>query len=310
VKYSFNKQSSLDFRYYGSTQQPTIDQIQPLQQNTDPLNISIGNPDLHQEFDNTFTLNFHNYKPLSGFWSYAGGWASLVSDDITRSETTDEQGRRSYQYINVDGNYSSSFWGGFGTKWKKPDIRVNLSGNLGFNRQLNYVNNVANESKNNNYNVEVYLGKEWERNDKTIAEFSISPGVSYNDNRSSISTYSTSYWSATLEMNGFLQLPHKFQLRSDMIYNYREQTDVFNTNNNVVRWNASASRKFLKNDQLELKLYVHDILNQNIGYNRSAQNGYIAENRYNTIRRYGMLSLTWLFAKGPNAKLPTSDDDD
>jgi hypothetical protein len=309
IRYSFSKQSNLSLQYNGSTQQPTLDQLQPLQQNTDPLNISVGNPDLRQEFRNSLSLNYHSYKPLSGVWSYFGGSVNTVIDDISRSERTDEAGRRTYQYVNVDGNYYANFWGGYGTKFKGPGISANLNGSFNLYRMANYVNDQLNISNNNSYSIGIDLNKEWQKDNKTVVDISLEPDISYYDNRSTISTFSTSYWTARINANMFVQLPWKLSVRTDISWNLREQTDIFNRNNNVIRWNASLGRKFLKGDKLELRANVYDILNQNLGYTRDAQGAYITESRYNTIRRYGMLNLIWVFSKGPDTKTPGTDED-
>ena len=65
------------------------------------------------------------------------------------------------------------------------------------------------------------------------------------------------------------------------------------------------SKKFLKKGELEAKLAVYDILNQNTGYTRTAEGSSIYQNSYNTIRRYGMLSLIWNFTYNPTA--PTAE---
>ena len=309
LKYNFTKQSYLQLTYSGYTQQPTLDQLQPLQQNTDPLNISVGNPDLRQEFHNSIGLNYHSYKPLSGVYSYLGSNFSITADDISRSQETDVEGRSTYKYVNVSGNYNGYAYGGFGKKLKGPDMYVRVNGNLGIGHQNNYINGQLNTSTNNNYSIGIDLSKEWQKDDKTIADISLEPEFSYNDNQSTISTYSTSFWSAEIKADAFVLLPYKISVRTDVSYNLREQTDIFNRNNNVIRWNASVGRKFTKGEKLELRASVYDILNQNLGYTRSADGPNITENRYNTIRRYGMLSLIWVFSKGPDAKTPTIDVD-
>ena len=66
-------------------------------------------------------------------------------------------------------------------------------------------------------------------------------------------------------------------------------------------WNAYIAKKFLKNDELEIRLTANDLLNQNVGFSRSAQSGIITQNDYNTIRRYAMINLVWNFTKTPAA---------
>jgi hypothetical protein len=75
----------------------------------------------------------------------------------------------------------------------------------------------------------------------------------------------------------------------------------------VFRWNAYVAKKFMKNDQLELRFSAFDILNQNLGFSRYAQNNIVTETNYNTIRRYGLLSLTWNFTKSAAGAAPEQD---
>jgi hypothetical protein len=73
---------------------------------------------------------------------------------------------------------------------------------------------------------------------------------------------------------------------------------VFNTNNNVLIINAHLSKKFGKDDALDLRLGVSDLLNQNIGFRRNATSNYINENTHIVLRRYFMLNLTYNFQNG------------
>jgi hypothetical protein len=79
--------------------------------------------------------------------------------------------------------------------------------------------------------------------------------------------------------------------------NFRQKTSVFDRNNNVIRWNAFTSYKFLKEKNLELRARVNDILDQNIGFERNVNSNYIEEKTYNTLRRYFLFSIIWNFHK-------------
>jgi hypothetical protein len=308
VKYNFTKQANLSFNYSGRTSQPTIEQLQPLQQNTDPLNVSIGNPELKQEFSNSFNFNYHSYKPLSGVYAYAGGGGTITQNDISRSETFDDSGRHYYEYINVNGNYNFYFWGGYGFKLKKPGVDLRLNSYLNTSHNNTYINGQKNTSDNNTYTLSLDISKNWKKADKDIASISVGPGISYYDNKATISAYANSYWTSEISADAFVELPLKLQFRTEAWYYLRQQTDVFTVNNNSIRWNASLGRKFLKGDKLELKAQVSDILNQNIGYNRNSQANFITEDRYNTIRRHALFSLIYLFSSG--AGTVKNDDDD
>src|SRR5690606_40214139 len=99
--YRPSRQKSFSFYYNGSTQQPTIDQIQPLRQNTDPLNISVGNPDLKQEFNHSFNLRFNNYKIFTITYTYAGLAFNFTDKDISRTEIIYDNLICTYQNINI-----------------------------------------------------------------------------------------------------------------------------------------------------------------------------------------------------------------
>jgi hypothetical protein len=298
-----SKQSKISLSYNGSTQQPTLQQIQPLRDNTDPMNIAIGNPNIIQEFTHRFNVSANDYRPMSGRYLWANGGVSFVQDDISRSESVDAIGRRVYQYINVDGNYNAWGYLGYGFRVQKWNMRMGVRGNTNINHVNNYVNNVKNVTDNNSYTGGLEFN--YDTKDEKFS-FSLNPSVTYNDNKSTISNLTTSFWTTNTEFEASYELPKKFEIGSDFNWYLREQTAVFDQNNNVFKWNAYVSKKFLKNDQLELRAYVNDILNQNIGFTRYAQNNFVSENNYNTIRRYGMLSLTWNFTRSGAA--PAAQD--
>ncbi len=308
LTYKISNQTSFTFNYWGNTQQPTINQVQPLRQNTDPLNITIGNPGLKQEFTNTFSVNFNDYKMLSSRYLYGNFSFSTMADAISTKQIS-EYGVNTIQYINVNGNYSGYGYFGGGQKIKKLDVMLGLQTNM----SINHVNNIVltdtsnaksdipnNHTDYNTYSFGPYINYEKEKK----FEFTLQPEITYNYNKSTISTFSTSYWSTDLNFNGTVQLPWKCEIGTTVDVMIRQKTATFPVNNNVVKWNAHVERKFLKNSQLVLKASVLDILNQNIGYSRTAQAGMIIENNYNTIRRYGMLQLIWNFTHTPAGVKP------
>ena len=293
-KYKISNQRSFNFNYNGNTQQPTITQIQPLRQNADPTNITVGNPNLKQEFINRFGLSYNDYKVLTGRWLYASMNTSFINNAIGTSQNNSE-GINTTRYVNVNGNYTANMWAGGGFKLKKTDMNVGFDLSPGLNHSNSFINGQKNTNDDNSYDVGVSLSKYKE--DKY--EFSFRPSITYYDNHATISTYSTNYWQSNSEVSGSVQLPKKFEIGTEVNFMFRERTPVFTTNNNVIKWNAYASKKFLKKQQLELKLSVFDILNQNIGFDRNATGSIITQNSYNTIRRYGMISLIWNFTHRP-----------
>lgn len=308
LRYEFSKRARFNISYSGRTRQPSLNQLQPLRQNNDPLNISIGNPNLRQEFSNNFRASYHANKPLSGQYIYLSASGSFVKDAISQSDFFDAQGRHTYQYVNLDGNWNSWFYGGYYFKIKPLDLSVGFNSNLSFTHSKAIVNGQANSTQNNDYGGGFNLSRNWKKGDKDVFSFEIEPGYTWHEYHASLSSALSSYWTASLSANIFVLLPLKLELRSNAWYDLREQTQVFTQNNNVLRWDATLGRRFLKGNKLELRAGIYDILNQNIGYNRNADVSSISESRYNTIRRHALISLIYHFNGGMASQ--HNDDED
>lgn len=297
------QQKSLRINYSGSTRQPSMEQIQPLRENTDPTNIAVGNPELKQEFNHMIYANYNSYKVLTGSYTYVNGGMNLTQDDISRSEIIDLSGNRQYQFVNVNGNYNGWFYGGFGFKLQKIDLQIGVHTNASISRINNFVNGQKNTSLNNAFGMGLTLNKDKEKK----YYLNLRPSVNYNQNTSTINELSTNFWSYELSFEGNITLPLKLEIGMEVNGYLREKIVSFDRNNDALIWNAYLSKKFLKESNLELRASVFDILNQNIGFNRFASSNVITQQNYNTVARYGMLSLIWNFTKTTAGK-PADDN--
>lgn len=302
---SFNKSqsSSLSLYYNGSTRQPTISQLQPLRDNTDPLNIALGNPELKQQFSHNLRLNFNSYKMLTNENIYGNLGVTLLQNAISQQQNVDISGRRTYQYINVNGNFNTYAYLGYGRKLIKDLYSgIGLSGS--YARRNNFINGLSNRTDNFSFSPE--LNFDYNKDTSINIRYNFNP--TYTLNESSVrSDIKTKYWTFAQSFDGSINLPLKFTLGTSITWDIRQRLDPQDKNNNVFRWNAYVSKAFLKDRSLVAKLFAYDILDQNVGYTRNNSADYIAENTYNTIRRYFMLSLTWNFTRS-GTKEPKGDD--
>jgi hypothetical protein len=295
ASFTFNKSqtTSFTFRYNGRTTPPQISQLQPLRNNNDPLNITIGNPDLKQSYNHRFNLNYNNYKVLSSRSIYADASITLVQNAISQQQFIDLSGRRTTQFVNVNGNYNVWAYAGYGKKLFGA-VQSRLNGGISYGHTNNFINGIANV--NNNLSLTPSLNLDYYKDTTFNISYSFSPA--YNLNESSIRTgAATKYWTFGQRLDGSVNLPYKIVIGTEIDWDIRQRLDPQDQNNNVFRWNAYISKAFLKDRSLVAKVYANDILNQNIGYTRYNDPSYISENTYNTIRRYFMLSLTWNFTK-------------
>lgn len=294
--YKLKNTANLSLNYSGSTQQPTLQQLQPLQDNSNPLDIFKGNPNLIQSFRNRISLNYSSYKPISGSSVWSSFSFTQVNDDFTSNDYVDAKGRKVHQTINADGNYSASGYVHYGFKIKKLNMYVNQSANAWINRNVNYLN--ARENINVSQNAEYGLGFYYEKEDKM--DLSLRGEWQFTNSSTSLRPdVVTQYWIYTYYADAEFELPKKFSLSADAIWNLRPKTSTFDRDLNTLIVNAFIGKKMLANDALEISFGVYDLLNQNLGFNRYASSNYINENTHSVLKQYFMFSITYNFRKGP-----------
>lgn len=299
IRFKMGAQRGLNLRYNGSTSQPSLQQIQPIVENTDPLNIQIGNPNLKQEFRHNIGMNYNDYKVLSGRNMYFSGGVNFIDNAISRADNVDDQGRREFSFVNVDGNYNFYMYSGYWKEIKKIKANVNFSLNWNGGKNNNFVNNVKNTNTYSTYGSRVgfYKSKEKKYN------FEVSFNPNYTRNVSSLRPdIVTKFWTTETGFEGSVFLPKDFEFNTYINYMWRQKTDVFGEDRNVVLWNSYVAKKFLKKKTAEIRLSINDILNQNIGFQRNASSNFISENTYSTLRRYWLLGVTWNFSRNPGQK--------
>lgn len=301
--FKFSPYSGLRFNYSGNTQQPTIDELQPLTNNNDPLDIVIGNPSLKQEFQNSLNLSYNNYKVLKERYIYLGTYFNFTNNDISSTYTIDALGKRTTQYINVNGNYNVQFYGNYGFKIPKTKLNFYVYPRASFSHNTNFVNGLKNLTKANNYSAS--FGLRYYKEEKY--NFDLSAGPTYSQSHSSISQVAgTDYWTYDYSFNGSIYPIKKLEIGTDIDFNFRQKLNAFDKNNDVTVWNAYIEKKFLKKDALTLRASINDILNQNKGYDRNIQPNAVVERHYLTFQRYGLITLTWNFNNKGGAGAPKS----
>lgn len=295
-QYKFSQQQSIDIHYNGNTTQPTIDQIQPVVVNTDPLNIVLGNPDLRPSFTNRISAYYNAYKLLTGQYTYLGGSYNVTSNPIVSNSTTDEAGKTTFQSTNLSGKTTTNFYFYIYSE-RKVDflgINVGIEGGANGNTYYNYVNNVLNKTRSYSYNANLNLSKNVDKK----FNIRLTGGPTYNTSQSSLqSSINDNGWGYKGNYYFTVYLPLKFEISSDGNYEYRAKTASFDTNFSRMIINARISKKFLKTEGLKFSLGANDLLDQNKGFNRSASGTSFTQSNYSTIRRYYMASLSWDFNK-------------
>lgn len=289
-RYKFSDNKNLQFNYFTGSSLPSITQLQPVPNNSNPNYITKGNPDLLPTYEHHFELEFNSFKPITGKNVYAGVNALLNNNDFSSSTSYDNIGRTITQPINVNGNFNTNGWIGIGLPFFSKVLEVSPNLNADYSSNTNYINSEKNVTTNASASGDLRISVNTEK-----IYFTVSGNYSYNVPRSTLNSLSNKpYASQGYEADLSWELPQKFTVATDAQY-------VINTrrtagyNISYVIWNMTLSRKFLKNENLIIALSGNDILNQNVSASRSVQGNVIVDNKTTIIKRYIMLRLTWKF---------------
>jgi hypothetical protein len=296
VGLSLKGQRSLSVSYSGSTMQPSLSQIQPLRTNNDPWNIAIGNPALGPAFSNNLQLTYVDMRPISrrDFWIQAS--YNFVSNAISTADYFDSSGKRSYNFLNVNGVHTLNYYMQYGFKLGKPAADVAVSGTFNNYANVNFINGKRSVTNTNTY----IFGSSFSKSVDKKLELSFRYSAAYWTSMNSLQNAElTHYWIHNIRPAVDVFLPFKTQFHTDVTLYLMQQAANFNSNSNLYLVNAWYAKKFLKTEALVFKLSVNDLFNSNKGITRTVNTTYATQNVASTIQRYFMLSLTWDFVKAP-----------
>jgi hypothetical protein len=301
VQFKLKPSVSLGLNYNTSTNQPSTQQLQPVADISDPLNTYTGNPNLRRSYTQSLAINFSSFnmytqRNLFSFLSY-----SRISNAFVNSDRILPNGSRITMPVNADGNafLVGNINAGFPIKKLKSRIDIGISGSS--NRNISFINDqrnvIDNISLTPNFGYQFSLDTTIDihltaRVNINQAKYSLQPQL---NNRFFQQVYG-------LDITNFL--PKGFVLNNTLDYTINTgRADGFNTS--VPFWNISLAKSFLKHKKGELKFTVLDVLNQNIGVNRTANQNFIQDTRYNVLQRYFLLSFSYRLNKsaggnGPN----------
>ncbi len=287
----FSQTSRLRVSYNTNSTLPSISQLQPVPDNSNPNFIQIGNSALQPNYTHTVNANFNMWKGLSGFYVYSGLNYVRQKDAFSTSTIYNSFGGTTSQTINIDHADFGYFYGGAGIpipKMKDMRLDVNLNGN--YSSTENYINNERNRSKNTSFGTDLGL----QYNGDSLS-FEVNAGFSYTIPSNSLSTLTNQpYTNYDFGIDFNWTLPGRWFVNSDATYTINTgRTAGYNLN--YVIWNASIQRSFMKSQNLYFGIEAYDILNQNISNYRTVNDNVIVDQRSNVIRRYFMAKMTLKF---------------
>jgi len=281
---------NFDVSYSRSANQPSIEDLQPVVNNTNPLYIREGNPSLLPEIQNGFDASISKswigkdtrISLFSNYYFYENQFStSETIDPVTKITTTSP--------INIDGgsNFSSSV--NFSFPIVKNKVTVRAYGGYNYSNRPALVNEIENLTSNNrifssvrfnitpNDNIGLYLNYS---NSFSKTKYNIQTSQNQNiiSNEIDVEFNTKLLWGLYLNSN-FTQ-----NFFANKRYGFNESVPILN---------ASIYKQFFEKKQLEARLAIYDAFNRDRAINQSAFRNRVTQSQTTAIGRYVMLSLTY-----------------
>ena len=290
--YMFDKRTNLRIMYNGRTSQPSMTQLQPVADISDPTNITIGNPDLNPRYTNNVFIRFQQFTPEKqrAFMIMANG-SYIINDIVSYTSYNQETGVKTTTYKNVNGNYSGNVRMMLNTPLKNKKFSINSMTMASFANSNGYIN--EEKITNRNLILSERGGIDFR---SSYLDLGVNGNIRYNATSNSLqkeNNQNTFNYGA----GGYttIYLPLNFKIESDVNWSTNSgYGDGFKQNE--VLWNASASKSFLKNNQGTLRFKIYDILQQRSNISRSITASYIQDSEYNTLGSYFMVHFIYRFS--------------
>ena len=292
LRFRFSKVSQLRFTYRGRSNQPTMENLLPITDNSNPLNIRMGNPGLKPSFAHTMRLFYNTYnaekqRGIMTHFSFTATQNSISNSTRYNEET----GGLITRPENINGNWNAFGMFGFNTALKNKKYTINTFTNV------NYQNNVAflynQDTKNNDRNTStgLTLGERVTgsyRND--WFEFSLNGSINYTAERNKLrpennqEPYTYSYGASTM--------PWKMTLATNIANQSRRGYRDSSMNRDELIWNAQLAQSLLKG-AATVSFEVYDILRQQSNISRSLSADMRSVSEYNGINSYCMVHFIY-----------------
>lgn len=293
-RYQFKPSMSkrLNFNYRTSSQLPSINDLAPVPDNSNPNRIKEGNPNLQPNYMHSFNLMFNTWQALSGRYVWLGTNVTYTDNAFATETVYDTYGRTITRTVNTNGNMMAFLYGGAGFPLLGRKIEISPGLNGSYYRTVGIINGETNTT--DNYGITPALEVNFNLFGDSLEIF-LKGSYAYNNAVSSLNGTQNPYTIENYGLGFGWQLPKGFRIESDGNFTRNAQPGGGFYNTQYFILNAEISKRFLKTQNLELSLRGNDILNQNINARREVSNNVVTDYRTTIISRYFLLKLTYRF---------------
>ncbi len=287
----------LRFNYNTRVNAPSITQLSPVIDNSDPLRLYVGNPNLDAELSHNLNIHFNSFSQFSSVSIFASLSSTITKNKIITSRYVDDQFREVSTPLNIDDETSYRANLSFGRPLKFLHSRFNINLNGGLTKTQNLI---ASELLDLN---------RWSRSggisftnlNSKVLEYNVGGQWTFNDNYyQSNESLNQNTLLHTYSLDVTVHFWKKWSITGNFDYNLYT-SDQFAENQGLPLMELAISRYVFPGDKGQFKFSIFDVLDENRGISQSVNTDYIEEVRTNSIGKYAMLSFIYSI-RGPGGE--------
>lgn len=300
------KTESINIDYFGRSSQPTMAQLQPVADVSNPLQIVVGNPELDPSFRHGLRMRYANFNSEAQRSIMAMVFANLTQNSIVSKTTFDPTtGAQTTSYTNVNGVWDIRAMNMISFPLRNKLWTLNNHAMLYYARSVGFNN--GNRNVSGNFNLHESLGLAFRPEN---AEFEIRPEYSLQTVRNSLQgNAGRTVHSYGGMFNATYYTSFGLVLGTDLRYSATSGYSA-GYDENIWMWNASLSYQMLRGRNLTLSLRAYDLLRQNTSVRRTVSANYIDDVRTNSLGRYFMVSVAYKFTTFKAGEQPKDRNED
>ncbi|WP_250161309.1 outer membrane beta-barrel protein [Algoriphagus algorifonticola] len=324
IDYKFSDNTNIEFDYDTRTNEPNLRQLQPVVDNSNPLQLYVGNPDLDQSYSNRLRVRFRSNNPETDRNWFLFAQSSFVKNTISNSsfiaqEATEiengiilEQGSQLFRPVNLDGYWDFRSWLSYGI----PAGFIKSNFNMNFGAAYTKRPTLVNQQNGFNNSRRLSTGFSISSNISDQIDFNIWTRFSFNDVENTLNpNLNNKFFNQRGRINFNWIIWEGFVYRLDLTHQVNSGlSEGFDTNFTLV--NMSLGKKIFNNQRGEISLNVYDLFRQNNNIRRNISETFIEDVQSNVLQRYVMLTFSYnirRFSKGMdmddyNEMINTGDD--
>ena len=297
LRIRFSKVSQLRMTYRGRSSQPSMENLLPIVDNSNPQNVRIGNPGLKPSFTHNmrFFYNTYNAEKQRGIMSHVN--FSATQNSISNSRVyNSETGGWTTTPKNINGNWNAFGMFGFNTALPNKKYTINSFSNANYQNNVAYLTSGkgADAVERKNTTTNPTLGERLNaayRND--WFEFGLNGSISYSIEKDKLTPdnnrepYTFSYGANTQ-----ISMPWNMTLSTNIANQSRRGYTDSSMNRNELIWNAQLSQTFLKGNAT-VSFEMYDILKKQSNISRSLTASGRSVYEYNGVNSYCMLHFIY-----------------